>query len=142
MSSKAPNRHLAQIIACDAGGTMTDVIVVDDEGRFSIGKASTSPHDQSVGYLESLRDGFDNWGMDFDSESESILAGVDAIVYAGTAMLNALITGTGSKVGVIVRRGDEDIFIHQRVSQSWLGLAYADTLHHACLLYTSDAADE
>ena len=105
---------------------MTDVIVVDDEGRFSIGKASTSPHDQSVGYLESLRDGFDNWGMDFDSESESILAGVDAIVYAGTAMLNALITGTGSKVGVILRRGDEDIFIHQRVSQSSLGLANAD----------------
>ncbi len=135
MSSKAPDQHVAQIIACDAGGTMTDVMIVDDEGRFSIGKASTSPHDQSVGYLESLRDGFDNWGIDFDRESESILAGVDAIVYAGTAMLNALITGTGSKVGVIVRRGDEDIFIHQRVSQSWLGLAYADTLHHAAHNY-------
>ncbi len=114
---------------------MTDVIIVDEGGKFSIGKASTSPHDQSIGYLESLRDGFDNWGMDFDRTAESILGGVDAIVYAGTTMLNALITGTGSKVGVIVRRGDEDVFIHQRVSQSWLGLSYADTLHHAAHHY-------
>lgn len=33
----------AQIIACDAGGTMTDTIIVDAQGRFSIGKASTTP---------------------------------------------------------------------------------------------------
>lgn len=125
----------AQIIACDAGGTMTDTIIVDAQGRFSIGKASTTPHDQSIGYIESLADGFGNWGIDFGDRAAALLGSVDAIVYAGTAMLNALITGTGSRVGVIVRRGDEDVFIHQRVSQSWLGLSYADTLHHAAHHY-------
>ena len=28
------------LVACDAGGTMTDVIVVDEEGRSVIGKAN------------------------------------------------------------------------------------------------------
>ncbi|MBK7520381.1 MAG: hydantoinase/oxoprolinase family protein [Pseudomonadales bacterium] len=135
MTSKQGERPRVQIIACDAGGTMTDAIIVDEAGRFSIGKASTTPEDQSIGYIESLADGFDNWGIDFASEAEALLGDVDAVVYAGTAMLNALITGTGSKVGVIVRRGDEDVFIHQRVSQSWLGLSYADTLHHAAHHY-------
>ncbi len=31
-----------QIIASDAGGTMTDMIVVDTDGDFSIGKAATT----------------------------------------------------------------------------------------------------
>jgi N-methylhydantoinase A len=114
---------------------MTDVIVVDASGHFTIGKASTTPHNQSLGYLESLRDGFEYWGIDFDAEAHRILPGVKASVYAGTAMLNALITGTGRRVGVIGRRGDEDIFIHQRTSQSWIGLSYQDILHHAAHHY-------
>lgn len=125
----------AQIIACDTGGTMTDVIVVDTDGHFSIGKASTTPHDQSVGFLESLRDAFHYWDIDFDRQARRLLAGVNASVYSGTAMLNALITGTGQRVGVITRRGDEDIFIHQRTCQSWVGLSYQDTLHHAAHHY-------
>lgn len=135
MNEAASSRPRTRIIACDAGGTMTDTVIVTEDGRFSIGKASTTPQDQSIGYLESLHDGFDNWGIDFGQSSEELLAGVDACIYAGTAMLNALITGTGSRVGVIVRRGDEDVFIHQRVSQSWQGLCYADTLHHAAHHY-------
>ena len=37
------------LVACDAGGTMTDVIVVYEDGRFVIGKAATTPADESVG---------------------------------------------------------------------------------------------
>ncbi|MBK7250888.1 MAG: hydantoinase/oxoprolinase family protein [Gammaproteobacteria bacterium] len=114
---------------------MTDVIVVDAEGRFSIGKASTTPHDQSLGYLESLRDALAQWRSDFDADAPDALAGVRACVYAGTAMLNTLLTGTGRRVGVITRRGDEDIFLYQRTSQSWVGLSYPDTLHHAAHHY-------
>ncbi len=43
-------------VACDAGGTMTDVIIVDEEGQSVIGKAPTSPQDESVGYMESLEE--------------------------------------------------------------------------------------
>ncbi|HLS82123.1 MAG TPA: hydantoinase/oxoprolinase family protein [Steroidobacter sp.] len=125
----------AQIIACDAGGTMTDVIAVDADGCFSIGKASTTPHDQSLGYLESLRDALGQWSTDIDADAPDALSSVRACVYAGTAMLNTLLTGAGRRVGVITRRGDEDVFIYQRTSQSWVGLSYQDTLHHAAHHY-------
>ncbi len=54
-----------QIIASDAGGTMTDMIIVDRDGNFSIGKAATTPKDQSVGIWEALEDAFDYWNIDF-----------------------------------------------------------------------------
>jgi acetone carboxylase beta subunit len=119
-----------EIIASDAGGTMTDMIVVDSEGSFSIGKAATTPHDQSLGFFESLSDAFSYWGVDFDNEAGKILPGVDAVVYAGTAMLNALLTDTGRKIGVITQRGDEDVFLHERSRQTWAGYSYQDVLHH------------
>ena len=119
-----------QIIASDAGGTMTDMIVVDSEGNFAIGKAATTPHDQSLGFYESLGDAYEYWGVDFDREARNILPNVDAAVYSGTAMLNALLTETGRKVGVITNKGDEDVFLHERSKQTWAGYAYQDILHH------------
>ena len=119
-----------QIIASDAGGTMTDMIVVDSEGNFSIGKAATTPHDQSVGFYKSLGDAFEYWGVDFNKEAKDILPGAEAIVYSGTAMLNALLTETGRRVGVITQKGDEDVFLHERSKQTWAGYAYQDILHH------------
>jgi acetone carboxylase beta subunit len=119
-----------QIIASDAGGTMTDMIVVDTGGNFSIGKAATTPHDQSVGFWESLVDAFEYWETDFDKEAGKILPGVEAMVYSGTAMMNALITATGRKVGVITQRGDEETFISERSRQTWAGYPYQDLLHH------------
>ncbi len=122
--------HKVQIIASDAGGTMTDMMVVDTQGNFTIGKAATTPHDQSLGFWESLEDAVELWGIDFASQSKSILSGVEAAVYSGTAMMNALITATGRKVGVITQSGDEDVFLHERSAQNWKGYAYQDLLHH------------
>jgi acetone carboxylase beta subunit len=119
-----------QIIASDAGGTMTDMIVVDSEGNFTIGKAATTPQDQSLGFWESLADAFDYWGIDFQRRASNILSGVEAIVYGGTAMLNVLLTETGKKIGVITQRGDEDVFLHERSRQTWAGYSYQDVLHH------------
>ncbi len=119
-----------QIIASDAGGTMTDMIVVDTEGNFAIGKAATTPQDQSLGFYESLCDAFELWGIDFEKKAGEILPGVEAMVYSGTAMMNALLTATGRKVGVITQRGDEDVFIHERSCQTWAGYGYQDVLHH------------
>lgn len=125
-----------QIVASDAGGTMTDMIIVDADGNFSVGKASTTPNDQSAGAWESLTDAFEYWGIDFDQKARDILPGVEAIVYSGTAMMNALLTATGRKVGVITQRGEEDIFLHERSKQTWAGYAYQDLLHHVTHKHT------
>ena len=124
------NEHKVQIIASDAGGTMTDMMVVDTEGNFTIGKAASTPQDQSLGFWESLDDALEFWGIDFEKEAKNILTKVEAAVYSGTAMMNALITATGRKVGVITQRGDEDIFLHERSAQNWKGYSYQDLLHH------------
>ncbi len=125
-----------QIIASDAGGTMTDMIIVDADGNFSVGKASTTPSDQSVGAWESLCDAFEYWGIDFDQKAREILPSVEATVYSGTAMMNALLTATGRRVGVITQRGEEDIFLHERSKQTWAGYAYQDLLHHVTHRHT------
>jgi acetone carboxylase beta subunit len=122
--------HQVQIIASDAGGTMTDMMVVDSEGNFTIGKAATTPQDQSLGVWESLTDAFEYWDIDFKKQAGNILPGVEAIVYCGTSMMNVLLTATGKKVGVITQRGDEDVFIHERSRQTWTGYGYQDVLHH------------
>ncbi len=119
-----------QIIASDAGGTLTDMMVVDSEGDFTIGKAATTPSDESQGFWESLVDAFGYWEIDFDKRVRSILPGVETVVYSGTGMLNVLLTESGRKVGVITQRGDEDIFLHEQSRQTWNGYAYEDIQHH------------
>ncbi|MCX5998540.1 MAG: hydantoinase/oxoprolinase family protein, partial [Chloroflexi bacterium] len=123
------SQRTVQIIASDAGGTMTDIMMVDTEGNFSVGKAATTPQDQSVGFWESMGDALEHWGIDFNKEAKSILPHVEAVVYAGTTMMNALITATGRRVGVITVRGNEDVFIHERSAGKWKGLSYQDLLH-------------
>ncbi len=124
------NDTRVQIIASDAGGTMTDMIVVDTQGNFSIGKAATTPKNQSEGIWEALEDAFDYWDIDFRNSAQKILPDVEAIVYSGTSMMNALLTGSGRKVGAIVDRGGEDVFLHERSKQTWAGYSHQDLLHH------------
>ena len=117
------------IITSDAGGTMTDLFVVDKEGDFVIGKASSTPRDESIGYWESLGDAFSYWGIDWEQKAKDVLPRVEACIYSGTAMLNVLLTRTGQKVGLIVTGGEEDILIHERSKQIYAGFGYADRLH-------------
>ncbi|MFC1999533.1 hydantoinase/oxoprolinase family protein [Chloroflexota bacterium] len=117
------------IIGSDAGGTMTDVFVVDREGYFVIGKAGTTPDDESTGFWNSLVDSFEYWGGDWQNEAKELLPGVDACVYSGTAMLNVLLTRTGQKLGLICTRGQEDVLLHERAKHTYAGYSWSDRLH-------------
>ena len=79
------------LIACDAGGTMTDVIVVDEQGRSVIGKAATTPHDESLGYMESMEEALRYMGLDPERDMASVCGAAETSIYTGTSMLNALI---------------------------------------------------
>ena len=52
------------MLAIDAGGTMTDTFVVDRAGDFVVGKAQTTPHDESVGFMASTRDALGYWELE------------------------------------------------------------------------------
>ncbi|MCL4318713.1 MAG: hydantoinase/oxoprolinase family protein, partial [Firmicutes bacterium] len=115
-----------QILAIDAGGTMTDTIFVDDKGHFVVGKAQTTPDDESVGVLKSSRDALQYW----ESQPEDVFASLISGVYSGTGMLNRLVQRKTQKVGLIVNAGTEDNAMRlRRGIESYLGYSYSDRLH-------------
>lgn len=115
----------AQILAIDAGGTMTDTFIIDDSGDFVVGKAQSTPEDESIGLLNSARDALSYWGTEVEEEFPKLLAGV----YSGTAMLNRLVSRNGRRVGLIVNKGMEDFHRMGRAIQAYLGYSYSDRLH-------------
>jgi len=79
----------ARVFAIDAGGTMTDAFVVLEDGRFAVGKAQTTPDDESEGVLRSFEDAIT--GLDGDVGAAA--AGLVATIYSGTLMLTVCFSG-------------------------------------------------
>jgi len=119
------------LIACDAGGTMTDVIVVDEAGQFVIGKAPTTPHDESIGYIESLDEAVTYWSdkLANNGGAASVVQNAETAIYTGTSMLNTLINLNGLCAGLIVTRGFEDIIVQGRGSQTFIGFEWSEISH-------------
>lgn len=117
------------LVACDAGGTMTDVIVVDEAGEFVIGKAPTTPQDESIGFVESLDDGLTYWKDRLDGNGRSVCENAETAIYTGTSMLNTLINLNGLKTGLIVTRGFEDVIVQGRGSQTFIGYEWPEISH-------------
>jgi acetone carboxylase beta subunit len=115
----------ARIIATDAGGTMTDAFVVSDKGEYVVGKAQTTPEDESIGFVNCFRDAFKYWDMTVEEAFPQIISAI----YSGTSMLNRLLARKGKKIGLIVSAGMEDYLRLERGSQTWLDYSYSDKLH-------------
>ena len=113
-----------QVLGIDAGGTMTDTLLVDVEGNMIVGKAATTPHDESIGFYESFQDALQQWDLNLTAVSE-----MQGVIYSGTTMINALLQRKGARVGLLVTKGMEDYLIMERGCQSYLGYHHADRLH-------------
>lgn len=113
------------VLGIDAGGTMTDTLLVDADGHFSVGKAATTPHNESEGFIESSIDAADNWDMGMRETFEQL----SVVLYSGTGMLNTLLSRTGRRIGLIVTRGMEDAILMGRGLQTWTDYSYPDRLH-------------
>ncbi|TIO77791.1 MAG: hydantoinase/oxoprolinase family protein [Mesorhizobium sp.] len=113
------------VIGIDAGGTMTDTILVDQDGHFKIGKSATTPKNEAEGFLASAEDAADAWGISL----QDLFSGVNVVLYSGTGMLNTLLSRTGRKLGLITTKGLEDMILMGRGLQAWADYSYADRLH-------------
>ena len=113
------------VLGIDAGGTMTDTFIVDENGDFTVGKAATTPHDESVGFLESAEDAVSYWG----AETQALYPALEVALYSGTTMLNTLLTRRGTKLGLVTTKGFEDDVLMGRGMQSWTGYSYSDRIH-------------
>jgi acetone carboxylase beta subunit len=119
--------RVPRVLAIDAGGTLTDTFIVDQRGSFVVGKAQTTPDDESVGFIASAHDALAQWGSTPQEGFPAIVSGI----YSGTSMLNRLLQRQGLRVGCIVNAGHEDYLQMERGIQTYLGSSYSDRLHLA-----------
>ncbi|MCW2997482.1 MAG: hypothetical protein JWN65_1031 [Solirubrobacterales bacterium] len=84
-------------VGVDIGGTFTDVVVVAPDGSVRIAKSSSTPPNYSQGVL----DGLQKLGI----------AGtqIGHFAHGTTAAINAILTKTGAKTGLITTKGFRDI---------------------------------
>jgi N-methylhydantoinase A len=124
------------ILALDAGGTMTDAILVKPDGSFTVGKSISRREDEPLSYRESTSDAAAQIGLTVEQAHE--MCGAD--IYCGTGMLNTILTGDGRKVGLLVTRGFEDISVMEG-GLSYLGQSQAEALHQQLHKHTRELVE-
>lgn len=93
-------------IDIDVGGTFTDMVITIDGERI-IAKCPTTPHDLSIGFLNTVEAGSDKLGLTV----EELLPRIDIIRYSTTVALNRLLQRQGPRIGLITTEGHEDAIL-------------------------------
>lgn len=88
----------------DTGGTMTDALVSDGAARHAF-KVDTTPHDYTVSFLACLQEAAK--ALEYPSV-EAFLRKVNLIRWSSTITTNVLAERRGSKVGLLVSKGQEE----------------------------------
>lgn len=98
---------LAYRISVDTGGTFTDVVVTDAQGRMTIGKALTTRDRISVGMKEAISAAAAELGITFGE----LLSEADLLIYGTTRATNAIVTKTVAKTAFVTTEGFPDILL-------------------------------
>lgn len=93
------------IIGIDVGGTFTDLVCIDEEGRTIIRKVPSTPADSSIGVM----DGIARIASDLGESRSEFLRDVVRICHGTTVSTNTVLTWSGAKVGLLVTKGFRDI---------------------------------
>jgi N-methylhydantoinase A len=92
-------------IGIDVGGTFTDLVAVDAQGRVAIAKVPSTPGDQSFGVME----GLERLAEALSIDRATMLTRTERIVHGTTVATNALLEQKGAKVGLLTTAGHRDI---------------------------------
>lgn len=93
--------------ASDTGGTFTDLVVEDGDGRVTMYKASTVPSDPVAGVLDALQLAAEDRGL---SLAELLRRG-KTFIHGTTHAINAIITGRTARTALLVTTGHRDILV-------------------------------
>lgn len=84
-------------VATDIGGTFTDLVSVDEQGRISIAKSHTTPPNFEQGVIDVIQKS----GIDPRE--------IEAFIHGTTVIINALTERKGAKTGLITTKGFRDV---------------------------------
>ena len=105
-------------MSTDSGGTFVDAVILDGNGKVTIGKAPTTPEDPSKGIVAAVAAAATRAGLDLPT----VLGRCAMFLNGTTVTTNAMIQRVGAKTGMITTRGFEDTLIIGRVRSRWAGL--------------------
>lgn len=94
-------------LACDTGGTFTDLIVEDDHGNLHMFKASTTPQDPVLGVINAVELAAEAAGLAL----ADYLASVDTFIHGTTHAINAVITGNTARTAFLTTQGHPDVLV-------------------------------
>lgn len=97
--------HAKYRLGIDAGGTFTDFVIADrDSGEVKLFKALSTPSDPTL----AIENGLKLIAEDLGADPAKIVSNCDLCINGTTVGLNALITHSGGKTGLICTAGHED----------------------------------
>src|SRR6185369_10597143 len=85
-----------QVVGIDVGGTFTDLVLLNADGRITLGKVPSTPSDQSVGIMTGLRG------------TVRELPALKRVAHGTTVSTNALLQGIGGPVALVTTAGFGD----------------------------------
>jgi N-methylhydantoinase A len=112
MAATSTARDQSLIAAVDIGGTFTDCVIVDAEGRIAYGKSLSSPADNfQSGFFGSIKAAAQQGGYDNDELFERLTR---LVSHGSTVATNIVVELKGSQVGLLTTKGHEDTLLMMR----------------------------
>ena len=96
-------------IAVDTGGTFTDVVIADDAGQLTVGKALTTAERTFEGFSGALANAGDIAGVPY----ERLLAETEMLIYGTTRSTNSIIEGKVAKTALLTTEGFPDTLLYR-----------------------------
>ncbi|OGP65711.1 MAG: hypothetical protein A2169_05455, partial [Deltaproteobacteria bacterium RBG_13_47_9] len=118
-------------IGIDIGGTFTDTVVVDDQGKLRVYKTESTPSDLAAGVMEGVRLASE----DLSISPKELLSATAYFSHGTTRATNAFIERKGALTGLITTKGFGDTILIQRMMGHTAGLTEEQIPHYSCRAY-------
>src|SRR5258705_2664527 len=92
-------------IGIDVGGTYTDLVAIDENGKTAFAKSPSTPSDQSVGVMA----GLEELARRLQLTRAEMLGLTDRVVHGTTVATNALLERKGADVALLTSEGHRDV---------------------------------
>ena len=91
-------------LGIDVGGTFVDFALCDAAGKLTVHKVPADPADMAVAIMRGISDLAEQRG----TNAGTLLSSLDLVVHGTTVATNAVLTGTGSRTGLLTTKGTRD----------------------------------